>query len=60
MVLNRRNFMIMAAAAPTLVRPVLASANDRINVAVIGVRGRGREHIAALRKTNELLHHHDL
>lgn len=47
---NRRDFMMMAAAAPALAHPVLAGANDRINAAVIGVRGRGREHIAALAK----------
>jgi predicted dehydrogenase len=45
--------MIMAAAAPTLARPALASANDRINVAVIGVRGRGRDHIAAFAKQTD-------
>jgi len=40
---NRRTF-IMGAAAPLAARR-MAGANDRINAAVIGVRGRGREHI---------------
>jgi predicted dehydrogenase len=48
MKLNRRDFIILGAAAPIVARrAVSASANDRINVAVIGVRGRGRDHIAA-------------
>ena len=41
---NRRIF-IMGAAAPVAATR-LAAASDRINVAVMGVRGRGREHIA--------------
>jgi predicted dehydrogenase len=41
--LNRRLFMI-GAVAPVAARR-LAGANDRINVAVVGVRGRGRTHI---------------
>jgi predicted dehydrogenase len=41
---NRRIF-IMGAAAPVAARR-LAAATDRINVAVMGVRSRGKEHIA--------------
>src|SRR5689334_6552421 len=41
--LNRRLFMI-GAVAPVAARR-LAGANDRINVAVVGVRSRGRTHI---------------
>ena len=40
---NRRIF-IMGAAVPVAATR-LAAASDRINVAVMGVRGRGREHI---------------
>ena len=45
---NRRIFM-MGAAAPIAARR-MAGANDRINAAVMGVRGRGREHIASFAK----------
>jgi predicted dehydrogenase len=55
MKLNRRDFMVMAAAAPALARPALAGANDRINAAVIGVRSRGRDHIAAFAKQPNFL-----
>jgi len=37
--MNRRSFMLGAGGA------MAAGANDRINVGVVGVRGRGREHI---------------
>jgi predicted dehydrogenase len=40
MSMDRRGFLIATAAAPVL------GANDRINVAVVGVRGRGRDHIS--------------
>jgi predicted dehydrogenase len=43
--LNRRVFLA-GAAAPLVLRK-LESASNRINVGVIGVRGRGRDHIAA-------------
>ncbi|MGB9605022.1 MAG: Gfo/Idh/MocA family protein [Bryobacteraceae bacterium] len=38
--MDRRTFLIATAAAPVL------GANDRIHVAVTGVRGRGRDHIS--------------
>jgi predicted dehydrogenase len=54
MKLNRRDFMVMAAA-PALARRVPAGANDRINAAVIGVRSRGRDHIAAFSRQPNFL-----
>jgi hypothetical protein len=44
--MNRRTFVRSAAAfaAATQARPILG-ANDRINLAVVGVGGRGRDHI---------------
>ena len=50
--LSRRDFLSKAAAglaaagaAATLAKPAKpAPANDRINLAVIGIRSRGREH----------------
>lgn len=38
--MDRRTFLIATAAAPVL------GANERVNVAVVGVRGRGRDHIS--------------
>jgi predicted dehydrogenase len=37
--------MTTAAAAGTLLRPKLASANDTVRVACVGVRGQGRSHL---------------
>lgn len=42
--MNRRFFVLSAAAAAA---PRLYSANDRIRVACVGVRGRGKSHINA-------------
>ena len=39
--MNRRYFM-MSAAAATAARRTAVAANDKINVAIIGVRGRGK------------------
>src|SRR5690348_4870038 len=41
--MNRRAFLLTSAAAATGVR----GANDRIRVAVVGIRGRGQSHIDA-------------
>jgi predicted dehydrogenase len=41
--MNRRNFLQVSAAAATGIRA--KGANDRINVAIVGCRGRGRDHI---------------
>jgi len=42
--MHRRTF-IVTAGATALATQTAAGANDRVNVAVIGVRSRGREHI---------------
>src|SRR5688572_27026567 len=42
--INRRTFILSTAGAAAS-RLRIAGANDRVNIAVIGVRGRGREHI---------------
>ena len=44
--MNRRHFL-MASAAAGIGRPSLASANDRIRVACVGLRSQGRAHIRA-------------
>ena len=44
--MERRHFlMTTAAAAGVLLRPRLASANDTVRVACVGVRGQGRSHL---------------
>jgi len=43
--LTRRQFLPTAAAIATQARPILG-ANDRVQMAVIGLGGRGRDHIA--------------
>jgi predicted dehydrogenase len=46
--MNRRYFLLStAAAAPAMKASALASANDRIRVACVGVRGQGNSHIRA-------------
>ena len=47
--IDRRAFLLSTAGAAAS-RLRIAGANDRINVAVIGVRGRGREHIELVGK----------
>ena len=44
--MNRRNFMISLAATSTVVGSSYAekSANEQVNIAVVGLRGRGRAH----------------
>ncbi|MEO8027724.1 MAG: Gfo/Idh/MocA family oxidoreductase [Bryobacteraceae bacterium] len=42
---NRRYFLMGAAAAAALSRPKLAGANDRIRIAVVGTKGQGNSHI---------------
>ena len=44
--MNRRTFLTASAAVATASRPILG-ANDRINMAVVGVRSRGRSHMNA-------------
>src|SRR6476620_5412668 len=43
--MNRRTFLAASAAVATVSRPILG-ANDRINMAVVGVRSRGRNHLS--------------
>src|SRR5919201_5399104 len=44
--MERRHFLMTAAAAGTAVRPsALASPNDTVRVACVGIRGRGKNHI---------------
>ena len=49
---NRRTFLKTAAGASVLAAPAIAgssqSANDRIRVGIVGLRGRGKSHIAAI------------
>ena len=46
--MERRHFLMGSMAAGTALRPsALASPNDRVRVACVGVRGRGRSHIRA-------------
>jgi predicted dehydrogenase len=42
--MQRRHFLMTAAAAATF-RPKIASANDRIRIACVGVHNQGNEHI---------------
>lgn len=42
--MERRTF-ILTSGATALATQMAAGANDRVNVAVVGVRGRGREHV---------------
>ncbi len=43
--MNRRHFFLSAAAAAPVTASSLASANDTIRVACVGVRGQGGSHI---------------
>ncbi len=43
--MERRHFLMGAVAAGVLLRPRLASANDTVRVACVGVRGQGNSHI---------------
>ena len=43
--MDRRYFLMSAAAAATTTTKGLASPNDTIRVAIVGVRGQGRSHI---------------
>jgi predicted dehydrogenase len=41
--MNRRNFLVTAAAGAAA--SAFAGANDRVRIALVGLRGRGRDHI---------------
>jgi predicted dehydrogenase len=49
--MNRRYFLPTLAAAAT--RPLATAANDRVNLAIIGVRGRGRALAGGFAKLND-------
>jgi predicted dehydrogenase len=43
--INRRNFVLGSLAAPAIATGAFGSPSDRIRVAVVGFKGRGRSHI---------------
>lgn len=45
--MNRRHFLMSAAAAAPLTASALASPNDTIRIACVGLRGQGNSHIRA-------------
>src|SRR5580692_5846471 len=45
-----RRYFLMTSAAATAMRPALASANDTVRVACVGVHGQGQNHIKAYAK----------
>ena len=48
---SRRKFLIStSAAAATQLSPVKAAASDRVRVAILGVNGRGKDHMSGLVK----------
>ena len=47
---NRRD-MLKAAGAALLARPGVLGANDRVRVAVVGLRGRGQDHLRKVKET---------
>ena len=50
---TRRTFLSTAALAPAAASTRVRSASDRINIGLIGLGGRGRNHIADLTKLKE-------
>src|SRR5438309_5984207 len=53
--MNRRYFLLGSAAAATAIRPhMLASPNDTIRVACVGVRSQGRSHLRAYNKMKDV------
>jgi predicted dehydrogenase len=49
--MNRRHFLLGSAAAATAMRPhMMASPNDTIRIACVGVRSQGRSHLRAYNK----------
>jgi predicted dehydrogenase len=47
---NRRNFLMGSAAALTAVPRLVSSPSDKVRVACVGLRGRGKNHIEAYSK----------
>jgi len=53
--MNRRHFLLGSTAAATAMRPhMLASPNDTIRVACVGVRSQGRSHLRAYNKMRDV------
>ncbi len=50
MEINRRNFLTGAAAMAAMQSSRVLGANDRVRIAVIGLRGRGKDHLKELSK----------
>jgi predicted dehydrogenase len=48
--MNRRHFLMSSAGAAATLKSVQASANDRVRVACVGVRGQGQSHMHAYAK----------
>ena len=49
--LNRRDMLKAAAGAALLVPQRVLGANDRVRVAVVGLRGRGLDHLRKVKDT---------
>src|SRR5436190_7374356 len=49
----RRTFLTATAAGLTATIPQKSGANDRIRVAVLGVNGRGKDHISGIQKQSD-------
>src|SRR5712692_3919290 len=52
--MNRRHFLMGTAAAAAIRSSSLASANDTVRVACVGVRGQGRSHIGHYAKMDRV------
>jgi predicted dehydrogenase len=53
--MNRRHFLLGSTAAATAMRPhMLASPNDTVRVACVGVRSQGRSHLRAYNKMRDV------
>jgi len=52
--INRRNFLTTAAVAAAMQSSRVLGANDRLRIAVIGLRGRGKDHLKAFAKIPEV------
>ncbi len=53
--MNRRHFLLGSAAAAAAVRPhMLASPNDTVRIACVGVHGQGRAHLHAYNKMQNI------
>jgi predicted dehydrogenase len=48
--MNRRNFLTTAAVAAAMQSSRVLGANDRLRIAVIGLRGRGKDHLKTFAK----------